>query len=186
MLFFILLLVMIVVVIVLIFVLLLALDKKDSSPKKPTPIELTNAKAKEQFNTVLAEQTMSLQKKLLTSADDINKTFIVSLEKITNTQLKEFTAATRVILQKTMTDLQSVASENTEAAQQARVTLATVTTEAKVTAMKKVDSQIAELMISYLVEVAGTLDYQQQKDYLYTALDSHKDELKKDIEKSVV
>jgi hypothetical protein len=40
-------------------------------------------------------------------------------------------------------------------------------------------------MVSYLAEVAGDLDYYQQKDYLYNSIEANKAAIKKDIENAV-
>ncbi len=59
------------------------------------------------------------------------------------------------------------------------------TAKIKSKVIEQVENNIAEVMVSYLAEVAGDLDYYQQKDYLYKALEDNKQAIKKDIENAV-
>lgn len=171
-------------ILAVIFGLLILVDKKEK-PQQQSNADVASAKAKDEFDAVLANQTASLEKSLQTNADKISKAFITNLEKITQKQLDEFSKATQSLLKQTVADLQATAKENDAATKSAHNELAALTAQAKADALKKVDTQIAEIMISYMVDVAGSLDYQQQKDYLFAALEAHKAELKKDIEASV-
>lgn len=171
-------------VVAIIFGLLILVEKKEK-PDKASSLDLTSAKAKQQFDSIVENQAASLEKSLQNNADKISKAFVSSLEQVTQKQLSEFSSATQAILKQTVADLQATAKENTDATKQAHNELATLTAKAKADVVEKIDSQVAEIMISYMADIAGNLDYQQQKDYLFSSLEAHKDELKKDIETSV-
>ncbi len=171
-------------VVAVIFGLLILVDKKEKPEQKSTA-ELTSAKAKQEFDALLVKQTAGLEKSLQNNADKISKTFISSLEQVTKKQLDEFSSATQTILKQTVADLQATAKENTEATKLAHSELHALTESAKQEVIKKVDTQVAEIMIGYMADIAGNLDYQQQKDYLFSSLEANKDALKKDIEASV-
>ncbi len=171
-------------IVALIFGLLILVDKKEK-PSQKDSVELTLAKAKREFDVIVANQSASLEKSLQNNADKISKAFITSLEQVTQKQLSEFSAATQSLLKQTVADLQATAKENDAATKLAHNELNALTAQAKADAIKKVDTQIAEIMIGYMADIAGNIDYQQQKDYLFSSLEAHKDALKKDIEASV-
>ncbi len=171
-------------IVAVIFGVLILVEKKEK-PSQKDSLELTLAKAKQQFDTILATQAAGLERTLQNNADKISKTFVSSLEQVTKKQLDEFSAATGAILKQTVADLQATAKENEAATKQAHSELATLSVKAKADVVEKIDKQAAEIMISYMADVAGNLDYQQQKEYLVSSLEAHKDEIKKDIEASI-
>lgn len=171
-------------IVAVIFGVLILVEKKEKPTQKDS-LELTSAQAKQQFDAILAAQTASLEKALQNNADKISKAFVSSLEQVTKKQLEEFSAATQSILKQTVADLQATAKENNTATKQVHNELAALTAKAEAEVIEKINKQAAEIMISYMADVAGNLDYQQQKDYLISSLDAHKDEIKKDIEASI-
>jgi len=167
---------------VAVLLLLLRRAEKKATIKKRTPAQVAQDQAKEQFEAVVAQQTEQLQKTLQARAEKIDQAFARSLEQITARQLQTFAKLSDDFTKKTAAELQAVSMANTTAGAQAKTEISALTAQAKAEAIKKIDTQIAELMASYLAEIAPNLDYQDQKAFLFDTLEAHKDELKKDIE----
>lgn len=175
---------------VLIIIILLVAPGRQGAKKRPPVDTAVLAKqarvaANERFAALLEKEAASLQKNLQARAASIDKEFTTKLNVLNNKQLKEYEQALSATLQKTLQELHAASQVGDQQRKAFEQTIAEQTTQAKADIIAKVDKNSAEILISYLAEVAGTLDYQQQKDYLFEALEANKTALKKDIEQSV-
>ncbi len=143
------------------------------------------AQAQEKISIATEKEVMALHKLLQAQAQSISSEFSKQLQATTNQQLKAFEAALSDTLMASKAQITEVTKTGAEQAKLAKENLTKQTDFAKTKALESVDNNIADIMISYLAEVAGDLDYQQQKDYLYSAIEANKAAIKKDIENGI-
>ncbi|MBI2798380.1 hypothetical protein HYX70_03765 [Candidatus Saccharibacteria bacterium] len=176
------------VIIVLIVIVLLVMpqhwfaEKKETQPVKHRPTKLPAPVAEEKFRHDLDKESAKLEKILQQKAALIDQEFTAKLNKINNKQLKDYEQALSATLQKTLKNLHEAASAATAANQGYKKSLEEELKKAKANVVEKVDSSAADIMISYLSEVAAEIDYQQQKDYLYKSLEANLPALQKDVQ----
>lgn len=141
--------------------------------------------AQQRFASTLEHEAVKLQKTLQQQAADLDSTFQKQIQDITSKQLKEYEQALGATLQKTLQQLHAAADTGEQERKNFAQAVAEQKTKALAQANEAVDKHVAEILMSYLAEVAGELDYQQQKNYLYHALEANKEAIKKDIARVV-
>lgn len=176
------------IAIVIIVVLLIAPHRwfsGASTPKNSDQATLAakaKAQANERFALTLEREATKLEKTLQQRAQSLDRDFTTKLQALNDQQLKQYEQALAATLQKTLQDLHTAGNTGNAARKAFEESVAADSAKAKAEIIAKLDKGAAEIMLSYLAEVAGELDYQQQKEYLFNALETNKDALKKDIE----
>ena len=166
-------------------------ESKSSRARRSTQQELNHLsrqakiEAQERLAKAVEKEHSALQKSLQSEAESIQKDFKKSIHEVTSKNLKEFNDTLAQInnSMKQQAKVLAEASQKQTESTQKQINEETAKIKAKVIA--EVDNNISEIMISYLAEVAGDLDYYQQKDYLYNAIESNKSSIKKDIDNAV-
>lgn len=139
------------------------------------------AEAQDKLEKAVAKEITALQKTLQAQANVMQVGFTKNLQDITTTQLAEFKKTMDLADSNMKDQAKMIAHQGQQHSKQLQQSLADETAQIKQKVLDNTDEQIAEIMISYLAEVAGDLDYQQQKDYLYSSIEANKDAIKKDI-----
>ena len=173
-------------------------EMKAGKPKKQAiaialNVERDNAKgsrkakleAQERMAKAVEKQYGSLQKSLQAEAEATGKEFTKGLHEITAKNLADFNATLQQINTSMQKEVQVLAQASQKQSLSTKKSLDEETAKIKSKVIEQVENNIAEVMVSYLAEVAGDLDYYQQKDYLYKALEDNKQAIKKDIENAV-
>ncbi|MSR68655.1 hypothetical protein EXS66_02615 [Candidatus Saccharibacteria bacterium] len=143
------------------------------------------ADAQEKIERAVAREITTLQKTLQSQSETIGANFAKNLQSITTQQLEEFKKTMDLADTNMKKQAEMVASQGQQQAKDLQQSLTDEQLKIKQKVLNNTDQQIAEIMISYLAEVAGDLDYQQQKDYLYSSIEANKDAIKKDITNAV-
>lgn len=141
--------------------------------------------AQERMAKAVEKQYGSLQKSLQAEAEATGKEFKKGLHEITAKNLADFNATLQQINTSMQKEVQVLAQASQKQSLSTKKSLDEETAKIKSKVIEQVENNIAEVMVSYLAEVAGDLDYYQQKDYLYKALEDNKQAIKKDIENAV-
>ena len=111
--------------------------------------------------------------------------FKKGIHEITSKNLKEFNTTLQEINTAMKKEVKVLAEASQKQSLLTKKSLDDETAKIKAKVVEQIDNNIAEIMVSYLAEVAGDLDYYQQKDYLYKALEANKQAIKKDIDNAV-
>jgi len=141
--------------------------------------------AEQQMAKAVEKQHTLLQKSLQSQSDEVEREFKKSIHEVTSKNIKEFGASLEAINASMRDQLKVLAEASQKQTQELQKSLTSEQANIKAKAIAEIDNNIAEIMVSYLAEVAGDLDYYQQKDYLYSALEANKQAIKKDIENAV-
>ena len=141
--------------------------------------------AEQQMAKAVEKQHTLLQKSLQSQSDDVEREFKKSIQEVTSKNIMEFGASLEAINASMRDQLKVLAEASQKQTQELQKSLTSEQANIKAKAIAEIDNNIAEIMVSYLAEVAGDLDYYQQKDYLYSALEANKEAIKKDIENAV-
>lgn len=141
--------------------------------------------AQERMTKAVEKEYASLQKSLQTEADSASAEFKKGIHEITSKNLKEFNATLQEINTAMKKEVKVLAEASQKQSLLTKKSLDDETAKIKAKVVEQIDNNIAEIMVSYLAEVAGDLDYYQQKDYLYKALEANKQAIKKDIDNAV-
>ncbi len=141
--------------------------------------------AQAKMTAAVEKQALALQKALLTQSSAIEADFKKSITTVTTKQLDEFSKTLAMVSSDISQQTKAVVESSQSHSKLVQQSLATDTANTKAKVLKVIDDNIAEIMIGYLAEVAGDLDYYQQKDYLYSAIEANKDAIKKDINNAV-
>ena len=169
----------------------LAKDKKASRASRKLSEEAgqlsrkAKLEAQERMAKAVEKQYGSLQKSLQAEAEATGKEFKKGLHEITAKNLADFNATLQQINTSMQKEVQVLAQASQKQSLSTKKSLDEETAKIKSKVIEQVENNIAEVMVSYLAEVAGDLDYYQQKDYLYKALEDNKQAIKKDIENAV-
>lgn len=126
-----------------------------------------------------------LQKSLQADASSVGQDFKKGIHEITSKNLKEFNETLQQINTSMKQEVKVLAEASQKQSLLTKKSLDDETAKIKARVTEQIENNIAEIMVGYLAEVAGDLDYYQQKDYLYSALEANKDAIKKDIENAV-
>jgi len=166
-------------------------ENKNSRSRKKADDEASHLsrqaklEAQERMAKAVEKQYTGLQKTLQTEADSVSAEFKKSLHEITSKNLKDFNETLASINTNMKKEVQVLAQASQKQSSLTKKALDDETDRIKAKVIEQVDSNIAEIMVSYLAEVAGDLDYYQQKDFLYKSLEANKQAIKKDIENAV-
>lgn len=158
---------------------------KAAQAAQVSPLEKAQAKADGEFESQAAVQAEQLQKSIERSSARIEKNFTTSMEALSAKYAKSYEQALKSVQDQALRNLTDITKTSTVEERDMQKQIAAATKEKKDLINKKIDSQLAELLVSYLAEVAPTLDYQQQKDYLFAQLEAQKDQIKKDVERGL-
>lgn len=141
--------------------------------------------AEQKMAKAVEKQHEQLKKELQAQSEAIGREYNKSLHDVTAQNIKEFGASLQSINTEMKGQLKVLAEASQKQTMQLQKDLQKEQADIKTKAIAEIDNNIAEIMVSYLAEVAGDLDYYQQKDYLYQALEANKEAIKKDIENAV-
>jgi len=166
-------------------------DSKSKRAKNSTQQELSHLsrqaklEAQERMTKAVEKEYASLHKSLQAEAESIQKDFKKSIHEVTSKNLRDFNDSRSDINSSMQDQAKILAEASQKQADSTQKQIAEETQKIKAKVIAEVDNNISEIMVSYLAEVAGDLDYYQQKDYLYSAIEANKSAIKKDIENAV-
>lgn len=143
------------------------------------------AEAQARMAKAVEKEYVNLQKSLQAEANAAGQEFKNGIHEVTAKNLKEFNDSLQEINTAMKKEVKVLAEASQKQSLLTKKTLDEETSKIKSKVIEQVENNIAEIMVGYLAEVAGDLDYYQQKDYLYNALEANKEAIKKDIENAV-
>jgi len=166
-------------------------ESKSKRAKRSTQQELNHLsrqakiEAQERMAKAVEKEYTALHKSLQTEAESIQKDFKKSIHEVTSKNLKDFNDTLAQINTSMQQQAKILAEASQKQAESTQKQINDETAKIKAKVISEVDNNISEIMVSYLAEVAGDLDYYQQKDYLYNSIEANKAAIKKDIENAV-
>jgi len=166
-------------------------ESKSKRAKRSTQQELNHLsrqakiEAQERMAKAVEKEYTALHKSLQAEAESIQKDFKKSIHEVTSKNLKDFNDTLAQINTSMQQQAKILAEASQKQAESTQKQINDETAKIKAKVISEVDNNISEIMVSYLAEVAGDLDYYQQKDYLYNSIEANKAAIKKDIENAV-
>ena len=138
--------------------------------------------ADQQMIAAVEKATQQLQNSLQNEVDTIHKTFQANMLNITSQTTEAFNKTLQDLQAAALSEVQSITKNQKDQTVATKNSMAAISKEAKSAILHRLENNATEILLSYLAEVAGDLDYHQQKDYLYKALEANKKAIKKDVE----
>lgn len=166
----------------------LAAPPKEAKPASPTleitPQYLTELESttKAAFAQTVDENVAKLNQALTDAVDNIGQAASQSAESVINQEVAEYQTAladSKEKIIKALTD-QAAQTQDRQAELDAKLEAQMQQRRAEVAA--KLDQNLTEIVIGYIAESLGSgVDFNAQKDYVFKALEEHKEDLKRDI-----
>lgn len=181
----------IMLVVWILLIISLMKDSKSKRAKRSTQQELNRLsrqakiEAQERMAKAVEKEYTALHNSLQAEAESIQKDFKKSIHEVTSKNLKDFNDTLAQINTSMQQQAKILAEASQKQAESTQKQINDETAKIKAKVIAEVDNNISEIMVSYLAEVAGDLDYYQQKDYLYNSIEANKSAIKKDIDNAV-
>jgi len=166
----------------------LTAPRKEDKPAPPT-LEITSqylaeleSRTKTAFEQTVEENVNSLNRALKETVEKINRETSQSAQTVIRQQVAEYQTALAESKESIIKSLTDQATQTQNRQQQLDAKLEEQMQQRRVEVVAKLEKNLSEIVIGYIAQSLGSgVDFNAQKDYVFQALDDHKEDMKKDI-----